>query len=113
MATCRVLSDFTKAAILSLTVVFVSSNATEDMLGTTVLGTFSVRVQVRVPVIVPFTKLLQVMVQMPLVALGISLARDKGGVQLTDAPTLVAITPLALPNQYEMVCVVVVLCRLV
>ena len=48
--------------------------------GTTVAGTMSVTVHVLVPVSVPSTKLLQVIVQMPLVAFGIWLASDKGGV---------------------------------
>ena len=53
MATDNVLSPLTKAAILDTTVVLVSSTVTEEMLGTTVLGTFSVTVHVRVPVSVP------------------------------------------------------------
>jgi hypothetical protein len=48
---------------------------------------------------VPFTKLLQVIVHTPLVAFGIWLASDKGGVQETEAPTFVAIAPLVFPNQ--------------
>jgi hypothetical protein len=69
------------------------------MVGTTLDGTVSVIVHVRVPVSVPFTKLLQVIVHTPLVAFGIWLASDRGGVQETDAPTFVAIAPLVLPNQ--------------
>ena len=52
-------------------------------------------------------------VHTPLVAFGIWLANDKGGVQETDAPTLVAIAPLVFPNQYEMVCVTAELGRFV
>ena len=39
------------------------------------------------------------MVHRPLVALGIWFASVSGGVQLTDAPTFVAIVPLALPKE--------------
>lgn len=67
--------------------------------GTTVAGTVSVTEHVLVPVSVPLTKLLQVIVQIPLVAFGIWLASDKGGVQETDAPTFVAMAPLVSPNQ--------------
>lgn len=44
--------------------------------GTTVAGTVSVTEHVLVPVSVPLTKLLQVIVQIPLVAFGIWLASD-------------------------------------
>ena len=53
MATDNVLSPLTKAAILLTTVLLVSSTVTEEIEGTTVLGTFSVTVHVRVPVNVP------------------------------------------------------------
>ena len=78
---------------------FVSSTVTAEIVGTTLDGTVSVIVHVRVPVSVPFTKLLQVIVHTPLVAFGIWLASDKGGVQDTEAPTFVAIAPLVFPNQ--------------
>ena len=53
MATDSLLRDLTYAPILVATVVTVSSTVTEEMDGTTVAGTFSVIVHVRVPVSVP------------------------------------------------------------
>ena len=53
MDTDSVLSSFTKEPIFSLTVLFVSVTVTEEILGTTDAGTFSVNVQVREPVSVP------------------------------------------------------------
>lgn len=105
MATDRVLRDFTKAAILLTTVLLVSSTATEEMVGTTEDGTFSVSVHVRVPVTVFPEKVTQLMVQTPEVALVIWLASDSGGVQLYEAPTPVAIVPDSLPKEYSNVCV--------
>ena len=99
MATDRVLRDFTKAPILAAIVSLVSCRVTEEMTGTTVRGTVSVTVHVRLPVIFPLIKLLQVIVQTPLVALGISLARESGGVQETASPTSEPIKPLALPKR--------------
>ena len=50
IATASRLCVLTKAPIRSTTVVLISSTETEEMVGTTVLGTFSVSVQVLVPV---------------------------------------------------------------
>ena len=99
MTTDRVLRDFTKAPILAATVSLVSCRMTEEIDGATVEGTVSVTVHVRLPVIFPLIKLLQVIVQTPLVALGISLARESGGVQETASPTSEPIKPLALPKR--------------
>ena len=68
------------------------------MLGTTEDGTFSVSVTEEEPVSVPPTKVLQVTVHRPEVALGICAASASPGVHDTDAPTLVAIVPEALPK---------------
>ncbi len=75
------------------------------MLGTTEDGTFSVSVTEEEPVSVPPTKVLQVIVHRPEVALGICAASASPGVHDTDAPTLVAIVPVALPKAYVSVCV--------
>ena len=82
-----------------LTAVLASKQLIADIVGTTLAGTESVNVQVFVPVTVLFTMVLQVIVHTPVVALGIWDANDSGGVHDTDAPTEVALVPVALPKE--------------
>ena len=77
-----------------------AASATETllMLGTTEDGTFSVSVTEDEPVSVPLTKVLQVIVHRPEVALGICAASASPGVHETESPTPVAMVPEVLPK---------------
>ena len=83
----------------ALTAVLASEQVIADTVGTALAGTDRVNVQVFVPVTVLFTLVLQVIVQVPVVAFGIWDASETGGVHDTESPTEVAIVPVALPKE--------------
>ena len=69
------------------------------MVGFTDAGTVNVNVQVLLPIFVLPLYVAQVIVQVPVTAFGIWLARETGGVHETEVDEVfVTIVPVALPN---------------
>lgn len=106
MDTTSLLFDWTKAANCAAYPDTASVVVTLDIVGMTVVGTVYVRLHVLVPVNTPPKYVSQVIVQEPLVALGICVAYESGGVHDMDAPTACAvpIVPLLPPKEYLIVC---------